>query len=144
MSLSQDLTSLADDIALTETLAFAVPLRIGEILRLPEGLRANVLHEWPQGQHVRIKEADAQNGFPAEYTSESQWLASRGDLLQFAKPQEARTAKNRQDAAQAFNFLARGLACAAFMDGGVTFAGLHWCMAPHSNCPNDKDHEEVA
>lgn len=139
----RQLPSLADDSTLVETLRFAVPLWIGEILRRPRADRDRILHEWPQGEHVLVKAADRENGLPAEYTSEAQWIASRGDLLQFAKPQGARTAKDRATTARTFNYLARGLACAAFMDGGITVAGLHWCMAAHSDCPH-ATRDEVA
>lgn len=48
-------------------------------------------------------------------------LATHGDDLQFG-------GKHTGDA---FNALARGLACAALVaDGGVTYAGLHWCRDP--------------
>lgn len=35
-----------------------------------------------------------------------------------------------------FDLLARGLACAAIEPGGVSFAGRHWCAAPHDGCPH--------
>lgn len=31
--------------------------------------------------------------------------------------------------------VARGLALVALRPGGVTFAGRHWCAAPHEGCP---------
>jgi hypothetical protein len=48
-------------------------------------------------------------------------VGAKGDALQFKG--EGRTAT-----AQAFNALAEGLAYAAFLPGGVVFAGLHWCV----------------
>lgn len=39
-------------------------------------------------------------------------------------------------AGELFTLLARGLAAAAFQPGGVSFAGLHWCAAPHDGCPH--------
>lgn len=38
--------------------------------------------------------------------------------------------------AAAFNALMRGLAALAYVEGGVTFAGLHWCTEKHIECPN--------
>lgn len=31
--------------------------------------------------------------------------------------------------------IARGLALLAYAPGGVTWAGGHWCVAPHQECP---------
>jgi hypothetical protein len=48
-------------------------------------------------------------------------LATHGDDMQFGG----------KHSGEAFNALARGLACAALVaDGGVTYAGLHWCRDP--------------
>lgn len=35
----------------------------------------------------------------------------------------------------AFSALVRGLVALAYVEGGVTVAGLHWCTAPHIECP---------
>lgn len=35
--------------------------------------------------------------------------------------------------------LARGLALGAMQPGGVTWAGAHWCAAPHDACPNTRE-----
>jgi len=53
-------------------------------------------------------------------------VAERGDVLQFggSKPGKA---------AEVFNALAEGLACAAYQPGGITFAGRHWCT-DHAAC----------
>jgi hypothetical protein len=32
--------------------------------------------------------------------------------------------------------LARGIALGSLRPGGVTFAGRHWCTAPHEDCPS--------
>lgn len=37
--------------------------------------------------------------------------------------------------AAAANHLARAIALAAAAPGGTTFAGRHWCAAPHDGCP---------
>lgn len=54
----------------------------------------------------------------------AQVIAEKGDALQF----KAKSASSRKSTAHAFNRLAEGLACAAYQPGGVTFAGLHWCV----------------
>jgi len=38
--------------------------------------------------------------------------------------------------AASFAALTRGLAALAFVEGGVDFAGLHWCTEEHIECPN--------
>lgn len=57
-------------------------------------------------------------------------LATHGDDLQFGG----------KHCGPAFNALARGIACAALVaDGGITFAGVHWCRDPR--CPGpDAEH----
>jgi hypothetical protein len=45
-------------------------------------------------------------------------VASKGDVLQFGG--------KRGEAAEAFNALARGLACCAYQPGGITFMGDHY------------------
>ena len=53
-------------------------------------------------------------------------VAEQGDILQFGSKQKGKVAG-------AFNALAEGLACAAYVPGGVTFAGRHWCV-DHQAC----------
>jgi len=53
------------------------------------------------------------------------FVGSHGDDLQFGGRLCAAT----------FNALAAGLALLATAPGGVTFAGEHWCTAPHAGCP---------
>jgi hypothetical protein len=45
-------------------------------------------------------------------------VASKGDVLQFGG--------KKGEAAEAFNALARGLACCAYQPGGITFLGDHY------------------
>ncbi len=45
------------------------------------------------------------------------------------------TGQAHYSAGEVFNHLARGLAVLAFQPGGVTFAGLHWCVYQHPCCP---------
>ena len=54
-----------------------------------------------------------------------QYIASHGDDLMFKS--------KKGKPAAAFNKLAMGLACAAFQPGGITFAGLHFCVN-HDEC----------
>ena len=53
-------------------------------------------------------------------------VAERGDVLQFGSSKPGK-------AAEVFNALAEGLACAAYQPGGITFAGRHWCT-DHAAC----------
>ncbi|GAA3762406.1 hypothetical protein HDA32_005824 [Spinactinospora alkalitolerans] len=43
-----------------------------------------------------------------------------------------------RDCAPTFAALARGLAAAALQPGGVTYAGHHFCVRPHRDCPHPK------
>lgn len=63
-------------------------------------------------------------------------VGEKGDVLQFKG--------HKGGATQAFNALAKGLACAALTAwGGVTFQGLHWCVVPGCTDP-DGDHPQPA
>ena len=54
-------------------------------------------------------------------------VGSHGDALQFGG----------RHCPVAFNALARGLAAAALTaQGGIEFAGLHWCTTLHDDCLN--------
>lgn len=53
-------------------------------------------------------------------------IGSQGDILQYG-------GGRRGEVANVFNHLARGLAAAAYLPGGVTFAGAHWCT-DHAVC----------
>lgn len=70
---------------------------------------------------------------PEQRTNDAAWAAelmragAAGDVLLYGT-------KDGGPAA-AFNALVRGLAALAFVEGGVEFAGLHWCTAPHIECP---------
>jgi hypothetical protein len=58
-------------------------------------------------------------------------IGSQGDVLQYG-------GGKRGDVANVFNHLARGLACAAYQIGGVTFADHHWCT-DHTVCEGAED-----
>lgn len=99
------LPTLADDDSLVESLRFAVPLRLAELLALPARDRA-IRAQWWMRDAARI-------------------VGERGDLLQFADPRP--TANLRL--AGAFEHLARGLAgLVVTSPEGVEFVGLHWCV----------------
>lgn len=85
---------LENNVSLTETLRFVVPLQIWDLQRYDPKTRRGLARE------------DAVN------------VGSHGDALQFGGKQSA----------LAFNALSRGLAALAYEEGGVTFAGLHWCV----------------
>lgn len=104
--------SLADDISLTEGLRADVPRRIEELLR-------------EYGTDV-----------PGWITREAaSAVAHRGDSLQFTGRGE-RDARGRTRVANTFNHLSRGLAALAILcPDGASFAGLHWCIAEHDDCP---------
>lgn len=102
---------LAGDITLTETLRLAVPMYIAELQRLH-----------PAGVPLYKPKDDAAA------------IGTYGDALQFAGRAE-RSPAGRRATTKGFNGLARGLATAALGPGGVTFAGLHWCVAAHEGCP---------
>lgn len=71
---------------------------------------------------------------PEQRTNDAAWAAelmragAAGDVLLYGT-------KDGGPAA-AFNALVRGLAALAFVEGGVEFAGLHWCTSPHIECPD--------
>lgn len=53
--------------------------------------------------------------------------------------------EDHHERAAALNALAAGLAALAHHNGGVTWCGLHWCTAPHPDCPRTtRATEEVA
>lgn len=84
-----------------------------ETLRVAVPLHINALRNWTPRQR---------QGFAREA---AQVVAHQGDVLMFGGKKGA--------AANVFNHLARGLAAAAYLPGGVTFAGQHWCTN-HAEC----------
>lgn len=42
---------------------------------------------------------------------------------------------DRRERSRALTALARGIAIGAHQPGDVTWAGRHWCTAPHLDCP---------
>lgn len=138
--------SVAQDAALTETLAFAVPFRILELRREPAGRRQLIASEaagivgcqgdalmfaspWAFGHggaqrtaHVTGRHADCKRKHP-------------DDILPFPGCHVCAGGQPQYSSGEVFNELVTGLACAALLPGGVSFAGLHWCAAPHPGCP---------
>ncbi|MEC3993983.1 hypothetical protein VSR01_10680 [Actinacidiphila sp. DG2A-62] len=49
--------------------------------------------------------------------------------------------QDRHERSEALTALAGGLALGALTPGGVTFAGHHWCTAPHPDCPTTRTKE---
>lgn len=95
---------LSDDITLIETLRFAVPLHIAEVAELTVEQRLTV----------------------AKRCAET--VGAKGDTLLF----KSKSAAGRRSTGEAFSALARGLACLAYLPGGVEFANtLHWCVWLH-------------
>lgn len=111
-----------DSTVLVETLRAAVPQWVDQLSRLPVARREVVRQEW------------AARG--------AQLVASHGDLLMFPKQAGKRhrkacpgpdTCSCLVGTAEVFNAMARGLAAGAFAPGGITFAGVHWCVN-HARC----------
>ena len=101
------MSPLADDITLTESLRFAVPLHLAELLTRPARDQAATARWWA---------ADAARA-----------VGERGDLLQFV----SRSSSARPKVANTFQHLARGLAALVVLHpAGVDVAGLHWCLQP--------------
>lgn len=96
---------------LADTLQVAVPLRINELHRLRPDERDERIRRWAQ------EAADI--------------VAQHGDKLMFRD----RHSRRGIGTAGVFDALARGLAAGAWVPGGVTWAGLHWCTQPHDQCP---------
>ena len=104
------MNALADDITLVETLRFAVPLRIADLLALPDPARGRCAQRWALDGARRLGEG--------------------GDTLQFISKRRRATGTDLR-VANTFEHLAKGLAGAAVLTpGGVQFGGLHWCIAP--------------
>jgi hypothetical protein len=91
---------VSGDVVLVESLRFAVPLWIEELRDCT-----------PDQRMARASRCATVVG-------------EKGDALQF----KGQSAAARRSTAEAFNRLAEGLAIAAYMPGGVVFAGHHWCV----------------
>lgn len=61
-------------------------------------------------------------------------IAEHGDRL--TNHGSFRDRDHRAERSQLLNAMATALALGAIQDGGVTWAGRHWCTQPHPACPN--------
>ncbi|GGM26847.1 hypothetical protein GCM10011608_09520 [Micromonospora sonchi] len=102
-----NVTRLADDTTLVESLRLAVPLHLADLLARPAADRDVTARWWA---------ADAARA-----------VGERGDLLQFVDAN--RNGAKRTRVANTFDQMARGLAALVVMhEPGVDVAGLHWCL----------------
>ena len=127
----------ARDSVLAISLEAAVPLWMARVLRLDPGERLRLAAE---AGHVIASQGDTlQYGSNLKFghgaRQMERHLAKAGRDEKCGDPgcRCATTGQPAYSAGEVFNFLARGLACAAYQPGGVTFAGLHWC-ADHAEC----------
>lgn len=60
-------------------------------------------------------------------------ITSRG--AEVAAPGTIRTLQEQRARREVLDAVALTIAMAAYLPGGVTWAGLHWCTAPHHGCP---------
>lgn len=107
------------EMALAETLAVAVPLRIDELLGLPSDHRETVAKRWAE----RGAGGVAHHGDMLMFRSK----AGRRHTPECVKEQRSHC-DCRVGTAEVFNALAKGLAALALSPGGVTWSGLHWCV----------------
>lgn len=73
----------------------------------------------------------------AEADATADVLAEQGDRL--TAPGNFSGAEERAKRGQALSAIARALALGALQDGGVTWAGRHWCTTTHPDCPNRRN-----
>lgn len=96
------------------------------------GLDANLAAALAVGVPLRMQEirgwTDEQRANDAAWVVELMRAGAAGDVLLYSGAEG--------QAAGAFAALVRGLAALAYVEGGVELAGLHWCAAPHIECPN--------
>ncbi|WP_141576174.1 hypothetical protein [Actinomadura sp. WMMA1423] len=94
---------------------------------LDENLAAGLLVAVPQRMQEIRGWTPEQRANDAAWVVELMRAGAAGDVLLYG-------AKDGRPAA-AFAALVRGLAALAYVEGGVTVAGLHWCAARHIECP---------
>jgi hypothetical protein len=99
--------------------------------QLTPGLEENLRAALQTGVPLRMQEirgwTSAQRANDAAWITELMRAGASADELLYGR-------RDGRPAA-AFAALVRGLAALAFQEGGVTVAGLHWCAAPHIECP---------
>lgn len=74
-------------------------------------------------------EATAQDGL-------ADVIAEAGDRL--TAPGNFRDPEDRRTRGRLLTAMATCLAIGAMQPGGITWAGHHWCTAPHDECPNTR------
>jgi hypothetical protein len=74
-------------------------------------------------------EATAQDGLADR-------IAEAGDRL--TAPGNFRDPEDRRIRGRLLGAMATCLALGAHQPGGITWAGRHWCTAPHTNCPKTR------
>lgn len=99
---------------------------------LVEGMDENLVSGLQVAVPLRIQEirgwTDRQRANEAAWALELMRAGSGGDVLLYGGTDG--------QPGRAFAALVRGLAALAFVEGGVTVAGLHWCTEEHIECPN--------
>lgn len=63
-------------------------------------------------------------------------IAEAGDRL--TAPGNFRDPEDRRTRGRLLTAMATCLALGARQPGGITWAGHHWCVAPHADCPNTR------
>lgn len=61
-------------------------------------------------------------------------ISEAGDRL--TAPGNFRDPEDRRTRSKVLNAMAACLALGARQEGGITWAGRHWCTAVHADCPN--------
>jgi hypothetical protein len=93
--------------------------------RLAEAIMALLPYAFAEQVQLSDTEINAKAQFYAGV------LASRGDVLQYA---DGLKIKRRGE----LDILAEAFACLARTEGGLSYLGVHACIAPHDDCPADE------
>lgn len=138
----------ADDYVLADTLALAVPFRVMELRRVPAWERRLLVSRAAaavanQGDSLMFGSGHAFGHGTAQLAAHQSGMHARRAVAGGRDEDElVRTCSvcaggaPQYSAGEVFSQLVTGLACAAMLPGGVSFAGLHWCTALHEGCPN--------
>ncbi len=87
-------------------------------------------------QMLRLSHSDQQLRTQLEASDLAYVIAEHGDRL--TNSGSFQDEGNREERGRVLNAMATCLAVGALHDGGVTWAGHHWCTAPHPACPNGR------
>lgn len=123
--------------ALVGSLMMLVPLRIADYRDLSDDARIEIARE--------AGEVVASQGDTLQYGNRL-WMGHGARQMEdhlTRAPKDAKCSKEscwcnqtgqpEYSAGEVLGFLSRGLACAAYQAGGITFAGLHFCVN-HDEC----------